>query len=320
MQDMRLAAGQAWLESIIERTDWQLEVASADASFRRYFRVQYADGSSQILMDAPPDKENIEPFIDVAQRLTANALHAPEILAQNKTEGYLLLSDLGTRTYLPELTADSAGSLYNDAMQALRKMQHVSVEQLPAYDEALLRKEMALFRDWYLDQHKQITLSPTQASVWSAINDCLVENALAQPQVFVHRDYHSRNLMITHDNNPGIIDFQDAVRGPVTYDLVSLLRDCYIAWPQSQVECWVEGYRQQANIQAEAKQFLRWFDLMGVQRHLKAIGIFARLNHRDGKPGYLNDIPRTLNYVQEVSSRYKELAGLSHLLEQHINA
>lgn len=323
MSDSRLQAATAWLQQVFQHKNWRVEVASADASFRRYFRVIHDDGSTQILMDAPPEKEDIQPFIDVARRLLAVDLHAPEIMAENLDAGFLLLSDLGQQTYLPVLNADNVDRLYSDAMQAIQRMQKIPTEGLPAYDDQLLRTEMALFHDWYLGRHCGVSLSDTELSVWRATNDQLVENALAQPQVFVHRDYHSRNLMLIEDNNPGIIDFQDAVHGPVTYDLVSLLRDCYITWPRGQVEAWVEQFRQSIlsnsnNDETSPSDFLRWFDLMGVQRHLKAIGIFARLNHRDGKPSYLQDIPRTLNYVYAVSSRYAELSGLQHLIDNHL--
>ena len=235
-------------------------------------------------------------------------------------EGFLLLSDLGDRLYLPELTAGSVERLYGDAMGALLTLQACgpATDELPPYDEALLREEMERFRHWYLERHLGVHMDAEQQAVLDGAFALLVASALEQPRVCVHRDYHSRNLLV-HTHNPGILDFQDAVIGPVTYDLVSLLRDCYIAWPQEQVYDWVRGYhaglyRQIVIAEEDEARFQRWFDLMGVQRHLKAAGIFARLNIRDGKPGYLQDIPRTLGYVMAVSRRYPELREFHDLL------
>jgi aminoglycoside/choline kinase family phosphotransferase len=247
----------------------------------------------------------------------------PQILQQDLRQGFLLLSDLGSQPYLDALNAQSVERLYGDALGALAVMQAcVSADELPPYNETLLRREMALFPDWFLTTHLGLELSESEQQLLADAFGLLADNAQAQPQVFVHRDYHSRNLMVC-DHNPGILDFQDAVHGPVTYDLVSLLRDCYIAWPREQVEEWVQGYHDIALDHGiirspMSEQFLRWFDLMGVQRHLKAIGIFARLNHRDGKPGYLNDIPRTLGYVEEVSGRYPALADFAAFIQERV--
>lgn len=319
--DQRLIQLQQWLEQI-GISGYQIAPASADASFRRYFRVQW-DDTSRIVMDAPPDKENCQPFIDVATMLFQIGLNVPQILAHDLSQGFILLSDLGTTVYLAELNAQNVERLYGDALQALLIMQSEGSHQLPVYDEALLRREMSLFPDWYLDRHLQLTLTAKQQQVLQQAFDLLVANALSQPQVCVHRDYHSRNLMIC-EPNPGILDFQDAVYGPITYDLVSLLKDCYIKWPREQVESWVKEHHQQLiqlgllqNVGTE--EFLRWFDWMGMQRHLKATGIFSRLNYRDGKPGYLGDIPRTMSYMFEVATYYPEFAGFSTFLGEIID-
>ena len=299
--------------------DFRLEPASADASFRRYFRLRF-DDRSLIAMDAPPEREDSRPFVAAARAFHAFGLNVPQVLDADLEHGFVLLSDLGSTLYLSALAADTVERLYGDALGALVVLQACGpgAYQPPPYDEALLRREMALFGDWYLGRHRNWPLSAALDRDLAGIVALLVTNALEQPRVCVHRDFHSRNLMVTEDNNPGILDFQDAVMGPVTYDLVSLLRDCYIAWPREQVESWVRGYHDlalQSGIlrQEDEERFVRWFDLMGVQRHLKAIGIFARLNHRDGKPGYLADIPRTLGYVTDVSRHYRELAPLAEL-------
>ena len=321
----RLEQLNRWLADELGLPDYTIAPASADASFRRYFRVNFAGESriAVIAMDAPPEKEDSRPFVSVGSALFEAGLHVPQILEHDLEQGFLLLSDLGSTPYLDALNEQSVWRLYGDAMGALAVMQTcVQSDDLPVYDEALLHREMALFPDWFLTTHLGLTLSDQEQQLLADSFALLVESALAQPQAFVHRDYHSRNLMVC-GHNPGIIDFQDAVHGPITYDLVSLLRDCYIAWPRQQVEEWVQGYHDIALDhgilrQPMSAQFLRWFDLMGVQRHLKAIGIFARLNHRDGKPGYLNDIPRTLAYLEEVSDRYPELSAFAEFLKERV--
>ncbi len=318
----RLDCLQQWTRGQLGWPDADLKPASADASFRRYFRVQQGD-ESYVLMDAPPEKEDCGPFIHVSRLLLALGLHVPEILASDLEQGFLLLSDLGTRLYLDELNESSVDRLYGDALGALATLQSCGPDSgLPRYDRKLLLSEMSLFRDWLLDTHLGVQLGESQQDDLQRSFERLADNALEQPQVCVHRDYHSRNLMLSARHNPGILDYQDAVTGPVTYDLVSLLRDCYISWPRQRVEDWALGYFElaaQTGIvrpdQVNEQQFLKWFDWMGVQRHLKAAGIFARLNHRDGKPGYMNDIPRTLGYVSDVCSRYSELAGLGAITE-----
>jgi aminoglycoside/choline kinase family phosphotransferase len=325
--DVRLEQLESWLTRLFGARDFEVRPASADASFRRYFRVT-RDGRTFIAMDAPPDKEDLGPYVHVAQMLADIGVNAPRVLHRNDAEGYLLLTDLGARTYLAELqSGGDAERLYLDAIDALVKIQaggaqHAS--ELPPYDEALLRREIALFPEWFCGRH--LGLEPERAGL-EKVYDALVAEALAQPRVFVHRDYHSRNLMVGDGErfgpNPGILDFQDAVYGPLTYDLVSLLRDCYIAWPSDRVERWLAHFHERAQragvpVHAERSELRRAFDLMGVQRHLKAIGIFARLWHRDGKPGYLNDIPRTLAYVKDVSARYTELTPLRRWVDDAV--
>ncbi len=314
--DARLQSLKLWLKQQTGFTEFSIAPASADASFRRYFRVT-TDEQTWIVMDAPPEKENCEPFVHVASMIESVGVQAPHIYLHNQDDGFMLLSDLGSTPYLIQLNEDNADPLYRDAIDSLIKMQTLQ-NGLPTYDEKLLQFEMSLFRDWYLGTHLQKQLSPSQQHTLQTAFDLLMNNALQQPQVFVHRDYHSRNLMITTDDNPGVIDFQDAVVGAISYDLVSLLKDCYIAWPRKRVEEWLLYFMENNPLteNMDAKQFMRWFDLMGVQRHLKAIGIFARLNHRDGKPGYLNDIPRTLTYVFDACERYDELNDMLSLLQQ----
>lgn len=320
----RLAALEAWLRDSLGLSAFTLSPASADASFRRYFRVHLPDGPSRIAMDAPPEQESCGPFVDVARRLGAAGVHVPQVLAEDHHQGFLLLSDLGQSTYLQQLEEAHVDRLYGDALGALASMQAcATTEGLPHYDAALLRREMDLFRDWLLGQKLGIVLRDADQDELQRSWQVLIDNALAQPQVFVHRDYHSRNLMRLPSANPGVLDFQDAVLGPITYDLVSLLRDCYIRWPRSRVEEWAQGYRDLALHsgilrEQQADDFMRWFDLMGVQRHLKAAGIFARLDLRDGKPGYLPDIPRTLGYITEVAAGYPELGWLGELVEQRV--
>jgi len=313
--DKRRENLQAWARQQLNWPDALLTPASADASFRRYFRIQN-DTASYILMDAPPAHEDCEPFVHVSRLLLQLGLHVPEVLARDSRQGFLLLTDLGSRLYLNELHDSNVDRLYGDALGALATLQSCgpATRELPAYDRDLLLFEMSLFSDWLLNRHLHLSVDTVRLQ---QVFERLADNALQQPQVCVHRDYHSRNLMVSDDHNPGILDFQDAVIGPVSYDLVSLLRDCYISWPHARVEAWVSGYfelAQQTGIlrpeAATEQQFLRWFDWMGVQRHLKAAGIFARLYHRDGKPGYLDDIPRTLGYVQAVTARYPELETL----------
>ena len=317
--DTRLEQLTAWLADNEGLRDFRIEPASADASFRRYFRVS-AGGTSLIAMDAPPDKEDSRPFVEIDRRLEAHGLNVPHIHDLDLDRGFMLLSDFGSRHYLSALDASTADRLYGDALDALVRIQQTPADALPPYDHALLMREMELFREWFLGRHLGLTLNDAQHAVLDAAFEALAQAALEQPQVFVHRDYHSRNLMVTAHNNPGILDFQDAVVGAVTYDLVSLLRDAYVAWPQARVEHWALGYRDRAlNAgildRVDDASFLRWFDLMGIQRQLKVIGIFARLNHRDGKPGYLADIPRVLDYLLQAGRDYAETQPLCALID-----
>ena len=320
----RLEQLNRWLSEDLELSDYEIAPASADASFRRYFRIR-SDGGCHIAMDAPPQQEDSRPFVAVGRALFQAGLNVPQILQQDLEQGFLLLSDLGSQPYLDALNEQSVERLYGDALGALAVMQTcVPADDLPAYDEALLQQEMALFRDWFLTTHLGLELSETEQQLLSDTFALLTASALEQPQVFVHRDYHSRNLMVA-EHNPGILDFQDAVLGPVTYDLVSLLRDCYIAWPRQQVEEWVQGYHDIALDHGIIRkpmsgQFLRWFDLMGVQRHLKVLGIFCRLNYRDEKSQYLNDLPLTLKYILDTCELYDELKPLQLLLKETITA
>jgi aminoglycoside/choline kinase family phosphotransferase len=297
------------------------EPTSSDASFRRYFRVKATEGQF-IVMDAPPEKENIEPFIRVAGLLSRSHVNVPTIFQQNLTEGFLLLEDFGSQCFLDQLNVDNANSLYQSAFDTLFKMQSYTTIQdcsLPGYNEPLLQRELSIFEDWFLNQWLDIQIPTSQ---WEAVRTILVTTALEQPITCVHRDYHSRNLMILNDDSPGVIDFQDAVIGPITYDLVSLLRDCYIAWPNQQVEVWMNQYYnrllQAGLIACSPADFKRWFDLMGMQRHLKAIGIFSRLHLRDGKSSYLKDIPRTLNYISTICANYPEFFEFSDFLQNQV--
>jgi hypothetical protein len=324
---------KSWLLDELKLPEFDLQPASSDASFRRYFRIFPLNDSpisgednTLIVMDAPPDKEDSGPFVKVATIMADIGLNVPLIKHSNLAQGFLVLSDLGSKQYLSALNEANVEQLYGDALRALLTLQAKGPKdgELPPYDHALLMREMELFREWYVKTHLQLSLSPSEEKMLTDIFERLAESALEQPKVCVHRDYHSRNLMLTAVNNPGILDFQDAVIGPVTYDLVSLLRDCYIAWPKQQVEAWALNYLKQAADagvidERDEGRLLQWFDWMGVQRHLKATGIFARLNHRDGKPGYLQDIPRTLSYVVDVSSRYQELQPLNDFLLRRVD-
>jgi aminoglycoside/choline kinase family phosphotransferase len=297
-----------------------LQQVAGDASFRRYFRVANTDGVTRVVMDAPPEHEDCHPFVDVTGRLETAGVHVPHIHAQDLDQGFLLLEDLGDVQYLDRLDQESAARLYGDALGALATFQaRAPSDDLPPYDEALLRFEMELFREWLCARHLGLELDGQENAMLDTVFTRLVENALEQPQLFVHRDYHSRNLMLTDANPPGIIDFQDAVRGPITYDLVSLLKDAYIRWPLEQVDRWVAGYAELALEsglidEAQRRQFQRWFDLMGLQRHIKVAGIFARLYRRDGKAGYLADIPLVLDYIVEMAERYPEFSALADLI------
>ncbi len=323
-KDARFHELLQWLQGTAGCQDPLLEPASADASFRRYFRLPGQNGeASLIVMDAPPPQEDCRPFVRIAGMLETMSLNVPHVIAADVERGFLLLTDLGNRSYLDALVDDasSAGQLYSAAIDSLVTMQQRGAavqDLLPAYDDTLLRAELALFHDWLCETHLGIRLSRAEEDAWQRCCDVLVSNALSQPQVFVHRDYHSRNLMVVPGDNPGILDFQDAVCGPYSYDLVSLLKDCYIKWPAADIRTQVSYFAESLQGRAEDRQFLREFDLMGVQRHLKAAGIFARLSHRDGKEGYLRDVPRTLSYIVDIAPEYGELGYLADLIDGQV--
>jgi len=320
INDARFLLLQSWIKNTLKWENPTIEVASADASFRRYFRVYYIE-KSYIAMDAPPEKEDTQPFIDITKRLLVAGVHAPEIIAEQTDQGFLMLEDLGSIPYQEALTETDADGLYKEALQALVILQNADTNDLPHYDETLLTQEMDLMPEWFLEKHLGFSLNNTQKII---IKQCFTDLATAiakQPTGFVHRDYHSRNLMKVTKNNPGIIDYQDAVNGPFTYDVVSLLRDCYIVWPHTQVNEWALQYKSMAVsnqlMQEETdEEFLRQFDLMGLQRHIKVLGIFARLHHRDGKAHYLDDLPLTLSYVLEIGNKHPETATLVALFDE----
>jgi aminoglycoside/choline kinase family phosphotransferase len=310
-----------WLSEVMETQDFELKPASEDASFRSYHRLFLQD-KSLIVMDAPPPEEDCYPFVQISKTLLASGINVPVIHHMDLRQGFLVLDDFGDTLYLDELNSNSVDRLYSDAIKSLVTVQSkTETRDIPVYDEALLRREMRLFTEWLLAKYLQIDLSNEETASINTVFTLLVENALQQPQVFVHRDFHSRNLMITKTNNPGVIDYQDAVSGPMSYDLVSLLKDCYIKWPKQEIKRWVDIYLQQLSeneTEIDRQTFQRWFDLMGVQRHLKASGIFARLSLRDGKHSFLNDVPRTLSYIVDLKNDYEELSHLCALIEEKV--
>ncbi|MBI5435854.1 MAG: phosphotransferase [Nitrosomonadales bacterium] len=352
-----------WLKGQFPNLPFDLAPASADASFRRYFRATFSDGQTRIVMDAPPQHENCRPFLHIAKLFEAAGTHVPHVYAQDLEQGFLLLSDLGNTTYLQALAIGNAQALYGAATDALIAIQLASHEnELPPYDEALLLREMRLFPEWYIAKHLQAALDDKQTAMLEATFQRIIQNNLAQPRVYVHRDYHSRNLMYiecpllnpldettSHSTrlpeaaakslvipragergadslrkflfNPGILDFQDAVYGPITYDLASLFKDAYIRWEEADVLDWLIGYWEKARkaglpVHADFSEFFRDYEWMGVQRHLKVLGIFARLYHRDGKEGYLKDLPLVMDYLRRACERYIDLKPLLHLLDQ----
>ncbi len=326
--DIRLKKLQVWLDEqlpvLFARQNWgavpaaTLTAASSDASFRRYFRWEGA-GRTLIIMDAPPPQENCRPFVDIAHLLATRGINVPVIHAQDLEQGFLLLNDLGRQTYLDVIHAENADALFSDAIDALIAYQQLPMEApLPSYDVALLRRELELFPEWYVQRHLGLALSPQQQALWQQASSLLIDSALAQPKVLVHRDFMPRNLMLS-EPNPGVLDFQDAVYGPVTYDITCLFKDAFLSWPETRVAQWQKQYWDQARaagiaVQADFAEFQRASDLMGVQRHLKVIGIFARICHRDGKPRYLGDVPRFFSYIETVLARRPELAVLGQLL------
>jgi len=319
----RAIARLAWVRHRLGDPALMLEPASADASFRSYWRTTHA-GQSWIVMDSPPEHEDPRPWLAIGARLAAAGLHVPKVAAQDLQQGFLLIEDLGSRLYLAELDDANADRLYGDAMDALLVMQtRVACDGLPPFDHQVLVNGLEVMPKWFLERHLGHAPSCEEWDVLEAAFDVIIRNALAQPRCFVHRDYHSRNLLVADENNPGIIDFQGALHGPVTYDLASLLRDAYVAWPRGRVEGWVESYRQRLRHagaiggDVDAARFLRWFDLTGLHRHVRVLGQFYRLWYRDGKPSYLADVPQVYRYVIEVAKSHPELADFAALLERH---
>ncbi|MBV1815842.1 MULTISPECIES: aminoglycoside phosphotransferase family protein [Pseudomonas] len=327
-QDIRLQSLKVWLDkqlpALFSAHNWgavppaTLTAASSDASFRRYFRWE-GEGRTFIVMDAPPPQENCKPFVDIAHLLEKSGINVPKIYAEDLAQGFLLLNDLGRQTYLDVIDADNADMLFADAIESLLAYQQLPMDApLPSYDVALLRRELELFPEWYVKRHLGIDMDEAQLADWQQASDLLIESALIQPKVLVHRDYMPRNLMIS-EPNPGVLDFQDAVYGPVTYDITCLFKDAFLSWPQERVSDWLKIYWDKARalgipVHEDFAAFERASDLMGVQRHLKVIGIFARICHRDGKPRYLGDVPRFFAYIEAVLSRRPELAQLGQLL------
>ena len=332
----------AWLHSQFPNENFMLAPASADASFRRYFRATFAGGRTRVVMDAPPQHEDCRPFLHIAQLFEAARTHVPHVYAQDLQQGFLLLSDLGNTTYLQALNAGNAPQLYGAATDALLRIQLASREnELPPYDEALLRRELNLFPEWYVAKHLGVVLSEKQQAKLEEVFARIIANNLAQPRVYVHRDYHSRNLMYiepplsnslplagerTNEKgncliSPGILDFQDAVYGPITYDLASLFKDAYIRWEEEAIMDWLIRYWEKARmaglpVHTDFGEFYRDYEWMGVQRHLKVLGIFARLSHRDGKDGYLKDLPLVMDYLRRACARYIDLKPLLNLLDE----
>lgn len=311
--DPRVTQLHSWLSRTLDQPLDSLLPASADASFRRYFRAQCGP-KSWIVMDAPPDKEPIGPFLSAASALEQQGVHTPQIVAYDAKNGFILMEDLGDQAYLQNLP-QRADELYSEALDTLLKIQLGSRQQpgykLAAYDQQKLEQELDLFNEWYVERHLQLRMDRQQQAVWRATKDILIAACQEQPQVWVHRDYHSRNLMVTEQRCPGVIDFQDMVIGPIAYDVVSLLKDCYVEYPRSAQLNWCQLYLEKARASGvdtiDEAQFIRWFDLTGLQRHIKVLGVFTRLHHRDQKSGYLQDIPLVRRYIEEALPMYSEL-------------
>ncbi len=309
-----------WINRLAPGKKFSLAPASADASFRRYFRASFDDGQTRVVMDAPPEREDIRPWLHVQRLFHDAGVHVPDVLASDLDQGFLLLSDLGSTTYLADLSDTNANGHYRAAIEALIRIQLASrPNELPAYDRAMLKRELDLFPDWYLARHVRVELSDQQRTELQSVFDKILAINLAEPSVYVHRDYHSRNLMVT-EPNPGIVDFQDAVFGPITYDLVSLFKDAYVSWGEEQTLDWLIRYWNDARraglpVRGDFAEFHRDYEWMGVQRHIKVLGIFARLYHRDGKDGYLKDMPLVARYLRAACERYRDLAPLLRLLD-----
>lgn len=320
--DLRLQTLHAWLSAVLPEKTFSLLPLAGDASFRRYFRAITAE-KSYVVMDAPPAKEDCKPFVAIAAAFSNSVVQLPLLFSANLDDGFLVLSDFGDQQLLPLLQQDTVDELYIAAMNVLLSLQqrdHIPNYVLPIFDDALFWKEFDIFFTWYVQKNLGRIVSAAEEKKLRDAYQLLIDSAASQPTVFVHRDYHSRNIMLCNDASMGILDFQDAVRGPITYDLVSLLRDCYVAWPEDQTERWVSYFFNQLHAEnkltsTDFSTFLRWFDWMGLQRHLKCLGIFSRLCYRDQKSGYLNDIPRVLNYVLSVCDKYPELSVFKEFLQ-----
>ena len=321
MQDLRQQQLEDWLIKQFDASEIHVCPLDGDAGFRRYFRAQIY-GRAYIAVDAPPETCNNNAFVDITQRLSAVGVKTPEVHFADLTQGWLCLEDLGDTLLIQTLSEQSCDAFYQQAMAPLLKFSNVSTHSLPVFDEAFIRLELSIFSEWLLEKHLGITLTEKEKTQWENCQRMLVASAVAQPQQFMHRDYHSRNIMRCATGELGIIDFQDAVFGPITYDIVSLLKDCYIKWPREKVLTLYRYYLTQLDSalveKFELQQWVRWFDLMGLQRHLKASGIFARLHHRDNKSHYLADIPLTLSYIQETVALYPEFAFLAELIESKV--
>jgi len=316
----------AWARRATGQADLVLEPASADASFRSYWRG-FVDGQPVIVMDSPPEKEDPTPWVMIGKRLADAGLHVPTVMVADLEQGFLLIEDLGTRTYLPELNDGTVDALYGDALDALLRMQlHVDTQALPAFDHAWQTMELEIMPTWLMERHLGVTLDCGEWDVVEGAFTAILRTIAEQPRAFMHRDYHSRNLLVTAERSPGVIDFQGAMSGPITYDLASLLRDAYIVWDNERVEGWVEAYRLRLldarllDETVDTDRFRRWFDLTGLQRHIKILGLFCRLCYRDGKPGYLDDLPRVLRYVLDTARRHADVAPLADLIEAKIGA
>ncbi|WP_448546440.1 aminoglycoside phosphotransferase family protein [Thalassotalea fusca] len=321
MLDLRLDALLQWLNKQFDTDNIDIEALDGDAGFRRYFRI-HVNGKCYIAVDAPPDTCNNPSFVDIAQRMRAVGVKTPAIHHVDKDKGWFCLEDFGNELLIQSLNEASLAPVYQDAFGPLLQFSRIDTQQLPYFDEAFIVRELDIFSEWLLDKHLGISLTALQDSAWQQCQSLLVTSALAQPQQFMHRDYHSRNIMRCADSSLGIIDFQDAVLGPITYDIVSLLKDCYVKWPRQQVLDLYSTYLEQLDSELVAnyskQQWIKWFDLMGMQRHLKASGIFARLHHRDNKSHYLKDIPLTLSYIVETADLYSEFAFLSELISTEV--
>lgn len=321
IMDSRYLLLQDWLKTTLPHS-FSIKALAGDASFRRYFRVHH-DKTSFVVMDAPPSHENIASFIDITTRLHQHQIKAPIIFQRDLEKGFLLLSDLGDNLFLPLLNEQTVETLYGQALSTLHRMQNCETLSLPHFNDDMILREFSLFVEWFLEKHLKLSLTFKDKTLLNDVFSLLNKNSQEQPQCFVHRDYHSRNLLTLPNAHVGVIDFQDAVLGPITYDLISLIRDCYIDWPKEHVHRWLINFHQQALDlgrlnESSSERFIRWADLQSIQRHLKAIGIFSRLNYRDNKSNYLNDIPRTFNYVKNLTSQYRELLPFNQWLSEKI--